>query len=276
MKYLRLDRPRRLCIAGLAIIVGANACSSQASQRLPAATSKAVLLQGGMLVHPAITPWKSDILLRRGPHGFVVARVDTALRVDDVQRVDLSGLYIHSANAFSARPATRVGEIAMYVIRDGPSPGDAAVMLLTSRTWRSVDPAENYPAGPKDERVGCYTVERGDWDSPRDADGIGGSLVPASMRLHRQYLHHVGREHVLAATDLNGKLPDGRIAYYGWFALPGDSLRVTFSSGFVVAMFSLGREGNGYSGTVRLANDTEPGLRSRASVRLQRVICPDR
>lgn len=247
-----------------------------------AAAVDTLLVRGGTIILPGQAPERADLVLASSPDGWVVQGREPAGRgaLLAPDTLDATGLFLHSADAFNLQNLARVGRAPWIVVRTGPSPGSPALWLLGPIQVRAVSPEENHPPGPVDDRVGCYTMERGPWDNERLAAGLGSVWVPDDLRLHWQYGWHHGRETLLVATDLLGRIHGERTAYAAWAPLPADSLRVGFGTAFAVAMLRLGRVGDGWSGQAVLVGDAVDLSRPReeqratAPVRLVRVACP--
>lgn len=230
------------------------------------------MVRGGSLATPDGTAVRADLVLEGTDRGLILRAVTTGDGWVTKDTIDATGLYVHSANAFD-RAVARIGRPALYVLRRGPGPGDPAVGIIGETGWRPI--SENHPPGPQDERVGCYTMERDPWGDPMGiTDSPNAVWVPDGLRLYWQYLWHPGRERLLVATDLEGRI-GGSTAVPAWWPLPGDSLRVAFLEGVGGGViFELAEDGRGYVGEAEVRGDRYPGPAARAGVRLTRVDCP--
>ena len=276
-------RPRlsHVWIVVLLIAVAAG-CSSRHENVVPfgsgesAGSIDSIVVYGATMVIRGGDTVNSDVLIEREGGRLVVRDISPGGVSQARDTIHIAGAYLHSANAFDQRQP-RVGSHAMYVVRQGPSPGSVALGLIGARSsepWRPLHPTENHPPGPPDERVGCYGIERGQWSDSTAVLSLrrGARAVPADVRLHWQYLWHVGREDLLVATDIMGYVPGEFTNMFAWWPR-GDSVEIGFSTGFESASFRLVSEGDDLVGLVRLGGDTYPGPRAEAPVRLRRRVC---
>jgi hypothetical protein len=234
-----------------------------------------ILIEGGTLVAPGHDTARASIVVERGSGGFLIREIDSRPTFAPTDTVDATGLFIHSAHAFSLGAGVQAGSPAMLVFRKGVSPGDTAVGLLGPASgWRAIEQTENHPPGPMDERAGCYLVERGPWNDSTAASMLQRTVVPRDIRLHWQYLWHVGREQLLVATDADGRIPGTDTSFFGWAPLTVDSLRISFVADWQGTTFNVTRVGQDLVGEVRKSGHTDPGPQAIANVRLQRIDCP--
>ena len=213
-----------------------------------------------------------DVFLTHRSRGLVVDSIVQPRGAPARDTLDASGLFIHGGNAMYIEESLRSGRMPWLVLRTGPSQGDPALFTVYSEV-RHLRPDENHPSGPVDERVGCYSVLRGDWDDPETAAGFVGLHVPDGVELHWQYLLHLGIDSVLVATDLDGELPGARIARGGWTMEGPDSLGIYFTNGYESVIMALGRDSSNWVGTVKLTGHTIPGPRTTGAVELRPSEC---
>jgi hypothetical protein len=260
--------------AGLLVGMTLAAATSGAEVGPEAQPPGDVLVAGGTVIVQGEPPAAVDILLSRTDRGlFVEAMVDPG-SVQAPDTIDVSGLYVHTASGLSARDPFQVGAHAMYVVRTGPSQGDAARMLISASEVRRLESSANYPEGPVHEAAGCYSVERGSWDPLPDERALERVPVPESVHLHWQYMLHLGREQSLAATDGDGAVPV-HANHFGWAPAGGDSIRIDLGDGQRGVRFRLLRDGNGYTGTVaHLSHFVDGSPVPQAATRLEPTPCP--
>lgn len=239
-----------------------------------------VLVTGGVVVRRGRPNERLDLLLERHEGFLVLTAAADSTRIRASDTFDIGGLYLHSANHFRAMvdttPSLRAGalSIAMYVVREGAGVGTPAKWLIGPETVQPIDPAQNHPTGPVDERVGCYSVERGDWNDP-EFEWDPGSMplwFPDTLRLHWQYHWPHGPEPYLVASDVSGNIRDPRITYYGWSPIPPDSVRVGFGVWYMGTTFRGSAKGRDFVGELEVLADG--GASVQAPAMLHRVQCP--
>jgi hypothetical protein len=238
-----------------------------------------VLLSGGVVVRRGRPNERLDLLLERHQGFLVLTAAAENMQLEAADTLDIGGLYVHSANHFKATvdttPSLRAGalSIAMYVAREGPGVGSPAKWLIGPYEIERVEPSENHPAGPADERVGCYSVERGEWSDPEfQWDPSKMPLwFPDTVQLHWQYQWPNGPEPYLVATDASGQIRDERITYFGWSPMPSDSVRVTFGVWYMGTSFRGAPTDSGFEGGLSVLADG--GLSVEAPARLRPVKC---
>jgi len=258
---------RVLINMGLAAVIAGAPVSLEAQQ------AGDVLITGGTVIEQGEAPQLLDILFSRQDVGLVVEAVGDRGLFQAADTIDLSGLYLHTANTLSARQPFGVGGHAMYVVRTGPSQGDAARMVILPSRIQLVESTSNYPEGPMHEAVGCYFVEHGPWDRPLGQQAQERLSVPEAIQLHWQFLWHLGREDGLAATEGNGQVP-ANANIFAWRPAGGDSIRIDLSDGHVGVTFLLLPDESGYAGTVsRWVHSGDASTSSQAATRLMPASC---
>lgn len=240
-----------------------------------------VLLRGGVVVGRDRQNERLDLLLERRNNLLVLTAAAARTELEAPDTLSISGLYVHSANQFDATvdttPSLRPNalSVATYVVREGPGVGTPAKWLIGPYEVQPIEPAENHPSGPVDDRVGCYSLERGEWSDPEfEWDPHRGHLwFPDTVRLHWQYQWPYGVEPYLVATDIFGRVEGEQTAYYRWSPVSGDSLRVTFGDGYGGTVFRGTAKDRDHEGELSVWN--HQGFSVRAPARLRRLECPD-
>jgi hypothetical protein len=268
--------PISLLIIAAAVV---HACTpGRPAVSLPESAPDAVdglLLTDVMVVIRGQDTARASILFERD-RGFRIREIGPTISTPATDMLDGSGLYLHSANTFDQGADLDVGTAPMLVLRHGISAGSPAFGLLMAdeeNGLRRIAPEENHPPGDVPAAVGCYAVERGDWDDPVAGRSLAVAPVPEDIRLHWQYAWHLGRERVLVATRADGAVPGAQTNYFGWRQGAGDTIRVWFGTGFVGATFTVVPRGDTLTGEVLRRGDTMPGPRARAAVVMRRIAC---
>lgn len=235
-----------------------------------------LMIRGAVVMGSGAGDQPLDLLLGGGEHGelaFLAIAEPGEHAVGDT--LDASGLYVHSASAFEREVHTvlrrRGSRSAMYVLRAGRSPGSEAKWLVLPDGVKPLEAQDNYPPGPISDAVGCFTVQRGQWEEPDALQGVLWAWVPDDLRLHWQYHWAYGRGKHLVATGASGEVPS-HVVLYRWSSLPADSLKVVFGWNHEGTTFMVRREGDDYVGNVRIWTDAGGG--TGAPVRLDRRPCP--
>lgn len=215
-----------------------------------------------------------DLLLHRREGALTLAAtgLDGILTASDT--LDVSGLFIHSTHVIEREPNTTPGPraFAMYVVRTGPSPGTPAAWLIDPHGVTEVEAADNHPPGPVDERVGCYSVERGEWSDGRDRSRPP-FWFPSRLRLHWQYHWAYGRGPYLVATHARGHVAE-TIHIYRWEAPAPDSLALMFGARWAYTAFRGAADGRDYAGELIVRGHADLHPAPRAPARLLRAECP--
>lgn len=280
------DLDLRTALVVFAVLVASTGCSTNRPHVDPdrgdlgsGEEINKVLLSGGVVVRRGRPNERLDLLLERQQGFLVLTAAAEKAPIEAPDTLDIRGLYVHSANHFRATvdttPSLRPGalSIAMYVVREGAGVGTPAKWLIGPYEVQPIEPVKNHPPGPIDERVGCYTLERGEWsDSKFEWDPRRMPLwFPDTVRLHWQYHWPHGPEPYLVASDISGRIGGQRITYYGWSPIPPDSLRVTFWGGYMGTTFRGAAKDGDFDGELKVA--TDGGLSLRAPAQLRRVEC---
>jgi hypothetical protein len=220
-----------------------------------------------------------DLLLERHKGFLVLTAAAEKEQLEAQDTLEIGGLYVHSANPFEATvdttPSLREGalSIATYVVREGAGVGTPAKWLIGPYEVQPIAPAENHPYRPMDERVGCYSLERGEWSDPEfEWDPRRAPLwFPDTVRLHWQYQWPNGPDPYLIATDAFGRITHQRITYYGWSPIPPDSVQVGFRVWYMGTTFRGAAKAGDFDGELEVLADG--GLSVRAAAQLRRVKC---
>ena len=239
--------------------------------------TQGVLVRGGSVVRRGGPKERLDLLLERHQQFLVLAAAAEPGQLEAGDTLDVSGLYIHSTNAIHPRVETTPSReprssIAMYVVRTGVGPGSTAKWLIGPSRVQAVEPAENHPARLQDERVGCYTVERGSWSDPSFELDMP-LWFPDTLRLHWQLHWPIGPSPYLVATDIDGRVQGETTTYYKWSPVGEDSVRVAFGPWWGGTSFQGAATARDYAGDLTVWH--HQGLSVRAPARLRRFQCPN-
>jgi hypothetical protein len=256
--------------------VGAGIETGSRAGGAPEPPQADLVVANGTLMIAGHSGTTGNVVLRRAERGWEIAEVGPATVMGATDTLDAAGLFVHIGMTLTHPREMTVGSPGLLLLRAGPSAGDSIVVSVgfsDATPVRRFKPEDNRPARTPHPAVGCYSVDRSEWDDPAAAESLQRVVVPESVRLHWQYAGLLGREQALVATDAAGRIPGAQTTYHFWRPGSGDSVTVNFGTGYQAAVFRLIRDGEYLRGAVRKMGHTIPGPMAVAAVTLRREPC---
>jgi hypothetical protein len=235
-----------------------------------------LVVANGSLMIAGYSGTTGNVVLRRTERGYEIAEVGPGAVMGATDTLDAAGLFVHIGMTLTHPSEVTVGRPGLLLLRAGLSAGDSIVVSVgfsDATPVRRFGPEDNRPAQDSHPAVGCYSVDRSEWDDPEAAESLQRVVVPESLRLHWQYAGLLGREQALVATDAAGRIPGAQTTYHFWRPGSGDSVTVNFGTGYQAAVFRLIRDGEHLRGVVRKMGHRIPGPMAVAAVTLRREPC---